>query len=78
MISDFLNFIKRFQEPNLRPDNNIVENVNKHNNQKFKKVAGFEGCEMACNVIMLLFMCYHFYAFNCFRIIRNNGSLLLR
>jgi hypothetical protein len=43
----FPNLIKRFKDHNLRPDNNIVENVVKQLNQKFKKVAGSEFYETA-------------------------------
>ncbi len=69
----FPNLIKYFQDPNLRPDNNIVENIIKQLNQKFKKVAGFEGYERACNSIKLLVMRYRFHTFNCSRIPGNNG-----
>lgn len=68
------NLIKRFQDSNLRPDNNIVENVIKQLNQKFKKVAGFEGYETACNSIKLLVMRYRFHTFGCSRIPGNNGK----
>jgi len=40
------NLIKRFKDYNLRPDNNIIENIVKQLNQKFKKVIGFEFYEM--------------------------------
>jgi len=69
----FPNLIKRFKDHNLRPDNNIVENVIKQLNQKFKKVAGFEFYETAYNSIKLLVMRYRFHTFNCSRIPGNNG-----
>ena len=68
------NLIKRFEDHNLRPENNIVENVIKQLNQKFKKVAGFEFYDTACNSIKLLVMCYRFYTFNCSRTAGNNGK----
>jgi hypothetical protein len=52
----------------------MVENVIKQLNQKFKKVAGFEGYETACNSIKLLVMRYRFHTFSCFRIPVNNGK----
>ena len=70
----FPNLIKRFKDHNLRPDNNIVENVVKQLNQKFKKVAGFEFYETAYNSIKLLVMRYRFHVFNCSRIPGNNGK----
>ena len=70
----FPNLIERFRDPNLRPDNNIVENVIKQLNQKFKKVAGFESYETAYNSISLLIMRYRFHKFNCSRIPGNNGN----
>jgi hypothetical protein len=70
----FPNLIKCFKDHNLRPDNNIVENVIKQLNQKFKKVAGFEFYETTCNSIKLLVMCYRFHIFNCSRIPGNNGK----
>lgn len=66
--------IKRFKDQNLRPDNNIVENVIKQLNQKFKKVAGFETYKTAYNSISLLIMRYRFHRFNCSRIRGNNGK----
>lgn len=70
----FPNLVKRFKDRNLRPDNNIVENVIKQLNQKFKKVAGFEYYETACNSIKLLVMRYRFHKFACSRIPGNNGK----
>jgi len=70
----FPNLIKRFKDHNLRPDNNIVENVVKQLNQKFKKVAGFEFYETAYNSIKLLVMRYRFHTFSCSRIPGNNGK----
>jgi len=52
--------IKSFKDHNLRPNNNIVENIIKQLNQKFKKVTGFEFYETACNSIKLLVMRYVF------------------
>ncbi len=69
----FPNLIKRFKDHNLRPDNNMVENVIKQLNQKFKKVAGFESYETAYNSINLLVMRYRFHTFGCSRIPGNNG-----
>jgi len=66
--------IKRFKDQNLKPDNNLIENVIKQLNQKFKKVAGFESYETAYNSIKLLIMRYRFHAFNCSRIRGNNGK----
>ena len=66
--------IERFKDRNLKPDNNIVENVIKQLNQKFKKVAGFESYETARNSISLLIMRYRFHKFNCSRIKGNNGK----
>lgn len=65
--------IKRFKDRNLRPDNNIIENVIKQLNQKFKKVAGFESYQTAYNSISLLVMRYRFHEFKCSRIPGNNG-----
>jgi hypothetical protein len=70
--------IKRFRDRNLRPDNNIVENVIKQLNQKFKKVAGFESYETAYNSISLLVMRYRFHKFNCSRIPGHNGKSPLK
>lgn len=66
--------IKRFKDQNLRPDNNIIENVIKQLNQKFKKVAGFESYETAYNSTKLLVMRYRFHKFNCSRVPGNNGK----
>jgi hypothetical protein len=69
----FPTLIKRFKNHNLRPDNNIVENVIKQLNQKFRKVAGFEFYETAYNSIKSLVMRYIFHILNCSRIPGNNG-----
>ena len=66
--------IKRFQDPNLRPDNNIIENVIRQLNQKFKKVAGFERRNTAFNSISLLIMHYRLHKFTCSGIPGNNGK----
>lgn len=66
--------IKRFKDQNLKPDNNIIENVIKQLNQKFKKVAGFKSYTTAYNSIKLLIMHYRFHTFNCSRIKGNNGK----
>lgn len=68
----FPHLIKRFKDQNLKPDNNVVENVIKQLNQKFKKVAGFESYETAYNSIALLIMRYRFHKFSCSRIRGNN------
>lgn len=65
---------ERFKDRNLKPDNNIVENVIKQLNQKFKKVAGFESEKTAYNSISLLIMRYRFHKFSCSRIPGNNGK----
>jgi len=70
----FPHLIKRFQDPNLRPDNNIIENVIRQLNQKFKKVAGFERRNTAFNSISLLIIHYRFHKFTCSRIPGNNGK----
>ncbi|PIZ14890.1 hypothetical protein COY51_07025, partial [Candidatus Desantisbacteria bacterium CG_4_10_14_0_8_um_filter_39_17] len=70
----FPHLIKHFQDSNLRPDNNIIENVIKQLNQKFKKVAGFEKFHTAFNSISLLIMHYRFHKFTCSRIPGNNGK----
>lgn len=74
----FPHLIKRFQDENLKPDNNIVENVIKQLNQKFKKVAGFESYETAFNSIKLLVMRYRFHKFTCSRRNGNNGKSPLK
>jgi transposase-like protein len=70
----FPHLIKRFKDQNLKPDNNVVENVIKQLNQKFKKVAGFEYYETAYNSIKLLVMRYRFHKFSCSRKIGHNGK----
>lgn len=70
--------IHRFDDQNLRSDNNIVENVIKQLNQKFKKVAGFESYTTAYNSISLLVMRYRFHKFTCSRIAGNNGKSPLK
>ena len=74
----FPNLIKRFKDHNLRPDNNIAENVVKQLNQKFKKVVGFESYETAYNSIKLLVMRYRFHTFNCSRMPGNSNSLVFQ
>jgi transposase-like protein len=66
--------IQRFKDQNLTPDNNIVENVIKQLNQKFKKVAGFESYETAYHSISLLVMRYRFHKFTCSRKPGHNGK----
>lgn len=70
----FPHLIKRFEDSNLTSDNNIVENVIKQLNQKYKKVGGFESYETAYNSIKLLVMRYRFHKFSCSRIPGNNGK----
>ena len=70
--------IHRFDDQNLKSDNNIVENVIKQLNQKFKKVAGFESYTTAYNSISLLVMRYRFHKFTCSRIAGNNGKSPLK
>ena len=69
----FPHLIHRFDDDNLKSDNNIVENVIKQLNQKLKKVAGFESYPTAYNSINLLVMRYRFHKFTCSRI-GNNGK----
>jgi hypothetical protein len=69
----FPHLIKRFEDSNLRSDNNVVENVIRQLNQKLKKVAGFESPKTAHNSISLLIMHYRFHRFDCSRISGNNG-----
>ena len=70
----FPHLVTRFKDQNLRPDNNVVENVVKQLNQKLKKVAGFELYQTAYNSISLLVMHYRFHKFSCSRIPGNNGK----
>lgn len=74
LIQRFPFLIKRFKDRNLRPDNNIVENVIRQLNQKFKKVAGFKSYQTAYNSISLVVMRYRFHRFSCSRISGNNGK----
>jgi transposase-like protein len=64
--------VRRFQDPNLKPDNNIVENVIRQLNQKLKKIAGFQSYQTAYNSLSLLVMRYRFHKFECSRIPGNN------
>lgn len=70
----FPHLIERFNDPNLRADNNIIENVIKQLNQKLKKIAGFKTYQTAYNSLSLLIMHYRFHKFNCSRFYGNNGK----
>ncbi|UCE17337.1 MAG: transposase [Gemmatimonadota bacterium] len=64
--------VRRFKDPNLKPDNNIIENVIRQLNQKLKKIAGFQSYQTAHNSLSLLVMRYRFHKFDCSRIPGNN------
>jgi transposase-like protein len=66
--------IPRFNDQNLRPNNNVVENVIRQLNMKFKKMAGFESYETAYHSIRLLIMRYRFHKFECSRVPGHNGK----
>jgi len=66
--------IQHFKDPNLRPNNNVVENVIRQLNMKLKKMAGFESYETAYHSISLLIMRYRFHKFECSRIPGHNGK----
>jgi transposase-like protein len=66
--------IHHFKDPNLRPNNNVVENVIRQLNMKLKKMAGFESYETAYHSISLLIMRYRFHKFECSRIPGHNGK----
>lgn len=74
LLLRFPYLVKRFDDSNLKPDNNIIENVIKQLNQKLKKVAGFESYETAYHSIALLIMHYRFHKFTCSRLPGCNGK----
>lgn len=70
----FPHLILRLVEPRLKSDNNVIENVIKQLNQKFKKTGGYESYPTAYNSISLLIMRYRFHKFSCSRIPGHNGK----